>query len=129
MSGLEKIVNKILLEAKKEFVREKQFPEIYNGLYKVDFYLPRDKIAIEVQGQQHYEYSKFFHKTISNFKKAQERDRRKLKGLLALGIKPYCIPYWEIENIHSFKDLISEKFHATTQYHNDIVWREHQKSK
>ena len=129
MSGLEAIVNKILIAEGKKFEREKQLTNIYNGLYRADFILPREKIAIEVNGQQHYEYVKIFHKNRSEFLKAKERDRRKLKGLIAAGYKVYCIPYWEIDNIHTFADLTSEKFHATTQYHNDIVWREHQKRK
>ena len=129
MSDLELIVYKILRKAGKKFEQEKQFKDIYNGLYRYDFYLPDDKILIEVQGIQHYQYTKIFHKNLSEFKKAQERDRRKVRGAAAKHLSLYCIPYWEIENLNSFSDLTAEKFLAKSQFHNDIVWREHQKLK
>ncbi len=43
----------------------------------LDFFLPRKKIAVEAQGNQHYEFSKFFHGTQENFKLSQARDRKK----------------------------------------------------
>lgn len=48
----------------------------YDRLY-IDFFLPRAKIAVEVMGEQHYAFSAFFHGTMENFRKAQERDNRK----------------------------------------------------
>jgi hypothetical protein len=77
----------------------------------------------EVQGEQHYIYNKKFYKNKSDFLKAQERDRRKISYALAHGIKIYCIPYWEIENISSVEDLFSQKFLAKSKFHNDIVYR------
>ncbi len=43
----------------------------------VDFFLPLRKLAVEVNGQQHYEFNQFFHGTIQNFWKSKERDRNK----------------------------------------------------
>ena len=43
----------------------------------IDFFLPRKQIAVEAQGNQHYEYSNFFHGSQENFKLAQARDRKK----------------------------------------------------
>jgi hypothetical protein len=48
----------------------------YDRLY-IDFFLPRKRLAVEVQGEQHYAFSAHFHGTMENFKRAQERDNRK----------------------------------------------------
>jgi hypothetical protein len=42
-----------------------------------DIYIPKWKIFIEVQGQQHFEYRKSWHKTIENFKYSQYKDKIK----------------------------------------------------
>lgn len=110
------------------FEREKVFKDCYNGLYRYDFYLPTLKILIEYNGQQHYEYTKVFYKHRADFLKAQERDRRKITYALAHNIKIYCIPYWEINNLHDLNDLFNEKFLAHSKFHNDEAYR-HQKSK
>lgn len=39
-----------------------------------DFYVPNIKLAVEVHGQQHYQFSQFFHKNKLDFIKAQNRD-------------------------------------------------------
>ena len=43
----------------------------------LDFFIPHVKLAVEVHGQQHYEYSKFFHKTTAGFKESLKRDKLK----------------------------------------------------
>ena len=40
----------------------------------LDFFIPNAMLGIEVHGQQHYEFSKFFHKTKAGFLKAVARD-------------------------------------------------------
>lgn len=128
MSGLEKIVRSILLESGVRFEQEKQFKDLYNGLYRFDFYLPTENRVIEVNGAQHYIYTKQFHSNRSDFLKGKERDRRKLAYCLANGIEAYCIPYWEIGNIQTFDDLFQDKFLVHSKFHNDEVWR-HQNHK
>ena len=123
MSSLEKHIYQVLLQASLYFVQEKQFKDLRNGLYRFDFYIPSQNTAIEVQGAQHYEFLKAFHKKRSDFTKAQERDRAKISYCLARGIKLYCIPYWEVNNIHSVNDLFQEEFLARSKFHNDEVWR------
>ncbi len=124
MSSFEKIVHSILLRNGVDFVQEKQFKDLRNGLYRFDFFLPGANAAIEVNGQQHYIYTKNFHKKKSDFTKAQERDRQKIQYCLAHNIKLYIIPYWEADHLKSLKDLFQQKFLATDKFHNDIVWRQ-----
>lgn len=121
----EKKIIQILSIAKVAFVREKQFlddDKIKN--YRYDFFLPELNICCEYNGEQHYHFSTFFHKNRSDFTKAQERDRRKISYCLAHGIRIYCIPYWEINNLYTVDDLFQEKFLARTKFHNDIVFRQ-----
>jgi very-short-patch-repair endonuclease len=43
----------------------------------LDFYLPLKKLAIEVQGEQHFKYTPFFHYNVQSFIKQQQRDNKK----------------------------------------------------
>jgi hypothetical protein len=47
-----------------------------NGL-AIDFYIPVYKLAVEVQGEQHYEYILYFHGSPSGFLKSKQRDKDK----------------------------------------------------
>lgn len=40
----------------------------------LDFFIPNVMLGVEVHGQQHYEFSKFFHKTKAGFLKSVARD-------------------------------------------------------
>ncbi len=40
----------------------------------LDFFIPSLSLGIEVHGQQHYEFCKFFHKTKAGFLTAKKRD-------------------------------------------------------
>ena len=126
ISSLEKVVYDILHRAEVEFQREKIFEDCYQGKYRYDFYLPRQNIAIEVNGTQHYQHITKFFKNKTEFMKSQERDRRKISYALAHGIQLYCIPYWEIKNLREVNDLFNPKFLARNKFHNDEVWRAHQ---
>ena len=58
-----------------------EFP-VYGTLMKVDILNSTKKIAIEVNGDQHYSYNKFFHgNSIENYSKSLERDTMKLEWL------------------------------------------------
>lgn len=43
----------------------------------LDFYLPLIKTCIEVHGEQHYNFNKFFHNTPLGFMKHKKRDQEK----------------------------------------------------
>lgn len=61
----------------------------------LDFYLPLSRICIEVHGQQHYEFSAFFHGNKMNFLKHQKRDREKKEWCSINGIKVLELPHYE----------------------------------
>ena len=60
-----------------------------------DFYLPLRKLAIEVHGQQHYEYNTMFHNSQLDFLKQRRHDRYKEEWCEANGIQLIVLPYNE----------------------------------
>ena len=121
MSSLELHILKILKQGGISFEREKTFSDLRKNKYRFDFYLPKQNILIEINGSQHYENISFFYKNKTEFKKAQERDRRKISYALANEIPLYIIPYWEIPEIKNTKQIFQKKFLATSKYHNDNI--------
>lgn len=119
MSSFEDHVIKVLKKENISFQREKTFQDLKHGLYRFDFYLPIQNILIEVDGEQHYVYSKQFHHKREDFLKAKERDRNKNSYSLAHKIPLYRIPYWEIKLIQKFSDIIQDKFLVKSKWHND----------
>ena len=122
-SSLEEHIIKILQKEKIKFQREKTYPDLKFGYYRFDFFLPQYNLLIEVDGAQHYKFLKIFHKKRQDFLKAQERDRRKNSYVLAHNIPLYRIPYFEIENIKTFQDILQDKFLVKDKWHCDNVAR------
>lgn len=87
------------------------------------------KFLIEFDGAQHFHQTKPFHKTLSDFKKCMERDRKKNNFAIAHRIPLYRIPYWEIEEINSLDDILRPAHKVTSQYHNDFLRRAINESK
>ena len=77
---------------------------------------------IEYDGQQHYEFVKFFHKTQSGFKKQQEWDRRKNKYCLLHNIPLYRVPYWQLEDL-TLEKIFSSINRVKDKYHIDNIKR------
>lgn len=124
--GEQKIIS-ILRAENISFVREKSFEEAVRvANCRFDFYLPEKNILFEYQGPQHYEFISFFFKKRSDFTKAQERDRLKASAALAMGIPLYCIPYWDLEKLKNFGDLLKPEYLVHSKFHNDETWRAHQ---
>lgn len=126
-SKFEEEVARLLTSARVPFEREKRFPDLKHGYLRFDFYLPTVGVCLELQGAQHYTYTKIFHKKRSDFTKAQERDRVKISYCLSHNIKLYCVPYWEKDNLKTVDDLFSPKFLVKSKFHNDEVYREYKK--
>lgn len=80
-----------------DFVLE-EFPLPGEGLY-IDFFLPRNMIGVEVQGTQHHQYNKFFHKDRNALLEQQKRDRRKKAWCELNNIRLVVIEYDEPEDI------------------------------
>ena len=122
-SSLEEKIITILKKEKINFQREKTYPDLKFGYYRFDFFLPQYNLLIEVDGAQHYKFSKIFHKKRQDFLKAQEIDRRKNSYALSHNIPLYRIPYFEIENINTFQDILQDKFLVKDKWHCDNVAR------
>lgn len=74
-----------------------------NGLtsLRFDFCIPGLKLMIEVQGEQHFKFSKHFHKTRDHFRKAQARDGLKQEWCSKNG---YDLVYFNYDEIDSLTD-------------------------
>ena len=108
-------------------VPEYSFPDLKgkNGTFlRYDFailYGGRPVVLVEYDGEAHFKQVKHFQKTENKLKQAQERDRRKNKYALLNNIKLYRVPYWEINNIYTYRDIFQDKFLVKTKYHNDYL--------
>lgn len=122
MSNLEIQILQILLKERLQFEREKTFSDLRGGRYRYDFYVltDSDPVLIEVDGIFHF---KDIHGR-ATFMKQQEHDREKNSYALANKIPLYRIPYWEIENIKSFKDMTADKFLVKDKWFNDKLLRD-----
>lgn len=64
----------------------------------LDFYIPSIRLAIEVHGEQHYEYNPFFHKSKADFLKSLARDDDKIKWCELNNIDIIVLKYSESED-------------------------------
>lgn len=63
------------------------------GLLYADFIIPKLSIMIEVHGEQHYKFSKFFHKTKKGFQEHKRRDFKKMEWCLLNDITMIVLPF------------------------------------
>lgn len=85
---------------------------------ELDFYLPDHNLAIEVQGQQHFSFSKHFHGTHQAFADMLERDRNKAEICHLLGIK--LVEVLAIDDLDNVWPLLTGE---PGQYSQDIQRR------
>lgn len=64
----------------------------------LDFYIPSIKLAIEVHGQQHYEFCPFFHKSKADFLKGKARDEDKIVWCELNDIRLVTLKYTESDD-------------------------------
>ena len=97
-----------------EYQKEKTFDDFPKR--KFDFYLPKENILIEFDGEQHYKFIEFFHGTVEKFKERQQADIEKNNYCIEKEIKLFRIPYWEEENISEIlKQILLEKSSTTIE--------------
>jgi len=70
----------------------------------LDFFIPGVMMGIEVHGQQHYEYSQFFHKTKAGFLQSLNRDQIKADWCNLNGINLIILKY--SDNIDKWRKQI-----------------------
>lgn len=67
----------------------------------LDFYIPLTKKCIEVHGEQHYTFSRFYHGSILGFMKQKKRDREKQEWCEINGIDYIELPFNQQDNWES----------------------------
>lgn len=99
---METDIRNLLIENNIEFEEQKRFSWL--GLQSLDFYLPKQRIAIECQGRQHFEPINFFGGEES-LKAEYKRDKLKNDLCLDNGVKliyyanyKYNFPYEVLTN-------------------------------
>ena len=125
--GEEKILTILRREARIWHIKNIQREVCFKGLnykgsplrFDFSFESPKGLVLLEVDGPQHYEYNKFFHKKISTFKHMQENDRRKNRYALLNNIPLFRIPYWDIDDMESLPDILRPQYRVKTKFHND----------
>ena len=127
--GEQKIIN-LLRRGGIKFQREVSFNDLVgkkkvNLRFDFGIYQNGKLIALlEFDGAQHYEYVPYFHKTISGFKRAQERDRLKNKYCLKHNIPLIRIPYWDLNILTLNKIFTESSYKVRSMYHNDDIRRQ-----
>jgi len=84
------------------YISQKTFDSLTGlggGLLSYDFYLQKYNLLIEYQGEQHEKYIKGFHKSVKDFERQVEHDRRKKEYVLLNGYNFLEIWYWDFDNI------------------------------
>lgn len=59
---------------------------------EIDLFNPQLRLGVEYQGEQHYQYVKFFHKSLEGFQEAMKRDLFKRKTCLEQSIHLIEVP-------------------------------------
>ena len=105
----EQRINEWLKNNSINFIPQKTFNNLVglnNGNLSYDFYLPDYNLLIEYQGEQHEHFVKGFQKSIKNFEKQLEHDRRKRQYAINNNIELLEIWYWDYDNI---ENILSNK--------------------
>jgi len=92
------------------FIPQKTFEGLRgvgNGLLSYDFYLSKYNLLVEYQGIQHEGFCKGLHKSIEDFEKQVEHDRRKKEYALSNGYNFLEVWYWDFENI---EEILKKEF-------------------
>lgn len=127
MSKLEDKVANILNAYNIKYLREYSFPDLVglkNTPLRFDFAIFKENkilFLIEIDGEQHFKFTKHFHKTVLDFMKAREWDRKKNSYCLVKRIPLIRVPYWDLDKL-TFNSLFSNpNYRVKDKYHNDYL--------
>lgn len=115
MSSYEEYILKILKRENIPFIREKTFKDLKKGKFRFDFFLKDKNIIIEVDGEYHFKEIR----GRRDYLKQCEYDRQKNSYCLCNNIDLYRIPYWDLQKIKNFSDIINIKYKVKDRWHND----------
>jgi len=73
----------------------------------LDFYLPLNKKCIEIHGEQHYKYNRFFHKDMLGFLRHKKRDKEKQEWCELNDIQYIELPF--NEKIEQWKERLLDE--------------------
>lgn len=93
-----------------KLAEEVHIPGLKTPMY-LDFFMPLMKIAVEVQGEQHYKFNSFFHVNKMEFFQAKSRDRMKKSWCELNDISIVELPYNETEE--QWEERLSNVFRTT----------------
>lgn len=68
------------------------------GVLYLDFFIPTIMLGVEVHGQQHYQFTPFFHKSKADFARSQTRDAEKERWCELNNIDLIILPYSESDD-------------------------------
>ncbi|AAU10997.1 hypothetical protein LDVICp152 [lymphocystis disease virus-China] len=86
---VEKLTGKLFVKTRPKFLLNK----VTNRNLELDCYNAELKLAIEYNGEQHYKYKPFFHKTIGEFRELKYRDLLKQIMCKEADIILIVVPY------------------------------------
>lgn len=94
---LEKLCNCIFPSSRPKWLKTDK------GVMELDGYNENLKLAFEFNGEQHYIYSKNWHKTQEKFEYRKYKDKLKIKLCKLYGVKLLIIPYYiKHDDIHEY---------------------------
>lgn len=83
------------------------------------------KFLLDFDGQQHFQYTPFYHKSKIDFRKQLEYDMRKNKYCLQHKIIFLRVPYWDLEDLTLHSILTNPLYRVKIKEHN-IMLMQHQ---
>lgn len=88
-----------------KYTRNHQFEDcIRTRRLRFDFYLPKQNICIEYDGEHHYQENKYFGE--GNLEYINTNDKIKDEYCIDNNIRLFRIPYWDIKNINTILNNI-----------------------
>lgn len=101
----ERDISNLLEENKIAYMREYSFEECRDiKPLPFDFYLPKENILIEYNGEQHYSFNPFFHKSPENFERQKCHDKIKRDFCFKKGLELIVISYKD-----SIKEILCKR--------------------